>query len=199
MKAFYFKDGIQIVLAIVLTGSMAFAMQPTAVEEPQSASKVETVQTIENEPETAPEPVKTAVEEPKTTWRDNPNKCDEETQWIAKEEPFKCIDKPAPTESAAPDAAQYASDGTSCDDWIASAGIKDIANAKELIRRESGCDPRAVNPSSGACGVAQELPCGKSRCGWDGACQVRWMNSYVLGRYGSWANAVAFHNANNWY
>lgn len=87
-----------------------------------------------------------------------------------------------------------------CSDWLAQAGVSDIQNAMELIRRESGCNPNAVNPSSGACGVAQELPCGKSGCSLgDGACQVRWMNSYVANRYGSWANAVAFHNSRNWY
>lgn len=87
-----------------------------------------------------------------------------------------------------------------CADWIASAGIGDIINASELIRRESGCNPNAMNPSSGACGVAQELPCGKSGCSLgDGACQVKWMNSYVQSRYGTWAGAVAWHNANNWY
>jgi len=93
-----------------------------------------------------------------------------------------------------------ASASGSCADWIAGAGITDVANANELIRRESGCNPYAVNKSSGACGVAQELPCGKSGCSLDdGACQVRWMNSYVANRYGSWSAAVAFHNANNWY
>lgn len=87
-----------------------------------------------------------------------------------------------------------------CEEWIAAAGIKDKANARELISRESGCNPNARNPSSGACGVAQELPCGKSGCSLgDGACQVKWMNGYVLARYGSWANAIAFHNANNYY
>lgn len=87
-----------------------------------------------------------------------------------------------------------------CDEWIAMAGITDIANAKELIRRESNCNPNAVNPSSGACGVAQELPCGKSGCSLgDGACQIAWMQRYVNGRYGGWAGAIAFHNANNWY
>ena len=92
----------------------------------------------------------------------------------------------------------YASGG--CSDWIAQAGISDIANASELIRRESGCNPHAINTSSGACGIAQELPCGKSGCQLgDGQCQISWMNSYVQNRYGSWANAVAFHDRNNWY
>ena len=88
----------------------------------------------------------------------------------------------------------------SCSDWLAQAGVSDIANAMELIRRESGCNPNAVNKSSGACGVAQELPCGKSGCSLgDGACQVAWMKRYVEARYGSWAGAIQFHNANNWY
>jgi len=100
----------------------------------------------------------------------------------------KSVPKPAPVPTG------------SCSDWIRAAGISDVASASELIRRESGCNPNAINPSSGACGVAQELPCGKSGCSLgDGACQVKWMSSYVASRYGSWSGAVAFHNANNWY
>jgi hypothetical protein len=87
-----------------------------------------------------------------------------------------------------------------CASWIAAAGIPDVANAVNLISRESGCNPNAVNPSSGACGVAQELPCGKSGCAMgDGACQVAWMNQYVVQRYGSWAGAIGWHNSHNWY
>ena len=92
-----------------------------------------------------------------------------------------------------------AANGT-CADWLAAAGVTDVANAQELIRRESGCNPHAVNPSSGACGVAQELPCGKSGCSLgDGACQIAWMQRYVNSRYGGWAGAIAFHNAMGWY
>lgn len=87
-----------------------------------------------------------------------------------------------------------------CSEWLAQAGVTDTANAIWLINRESGCNPNAVNPSSGACGVAQELPCGKSGCNLgDGACQVAWMQRYVFGRYGSWANAVAHSQAVGWY
>lgn len=106
----------------------------------------------------------------------------------------------APSVSTKQQSVKVVMPSGSCADWIRGAGISDVGNAVELINRESGCNPNAANPSSGACGVAQELPCGKSGCSLgDGACQVRWMNSYVLGRYGSWAAAVAFHNANNWY
>lgn len=88
----------------------------------------------------------------------------------------------------------------SCSEWLASAGVTDTYNAMWLINKESGCNPYAVNRSSGACGVAQELPCGKSGCSLgDGACQVAWMQSYVFARYGSWANAVSFHLSHNWY
>ena len=87
-----------------------------------------------------------------------------------------------------------------CSEWLAKAGVNDTANAIWLINKESGCNPNAVNQSSGACGVAQELPCGKSGCSLgDGACQVAWMQRYVFARYGSWANAVAHSQAVGWY
>lgn len=85
-------------------------------------------------------------------------------------------------------------------DWIRTAKVDDVGSAIQLINRESGCNPYAVNPSSGACGIAQELPCGKSGCQLgESVCQIAWMQSYVKARYGSWANAVAFHDRNNWY
>lgn len=115
-------------------------------------------------------------------------------QLLKKKQAVKQVVKPKPAR------APVRTFGGNCDSWIAGAGITDLVNARELIGRESGCNPYARNPSSGACGVAQELPCGKSGCALgDGACQVRWMNGYVLGRYGSWSAAVAFHNANNYY
>jgi hypothetical protein len=87
-----------------------------------------------------------------------------------------------------------------CASWLAAAGVTDMTSATNLIQRESGCNPYAVNRTSGACGVAQEVPCGKSGCSsGDGACQVQWMNGYVLARYSSWANALAFQIANGWY
>jgi len=90
--------------------------------------------------------------------------------------------------------------GEECLNWLYNAGVEEIDTALYLISKESGCDPYAVNRQSGACGVAQELPCGKSKCEWgDGQCQVHWMNDYVHERYGSWAAAVAFWRANRYY
>lgn len=84
----------------------------------------------------------------------------------------------------------YASGG--CADWMAQAGIPQTEATSKLILKESGCNPYAVNPSSGACGIAQEYPCGKSGCALgDGVCQLRWMQTYINGRYGSWDNALA--------
>ena len=43
----------------------------------------------------------------------------------------------------------------SCGEWMAAAGVTDPANAYTLIMRESGCNPNALNRSSGACGIPQ--------------------------------------------
>ena len=93
-----------------------------------------------------------------------------------------------------------------CQAWLASVVPGgELSTAIELQRRENGsCNPQLYNQGgSDACGVAQELPCGKSGCGMppnaDGQCQIRWMHSYVMGRYGSWANALSHHNRMNWY
>lgn len=93
-----------------------------------------------------------------------------------------------------------------CQAWLASVVPgAELSTAIELQRRENGsCNPQLYNQGgSDACGVAQELPCGKSGCGMppnaDGQCQIRWMHSYVMGRYGSWAAALNHHNRMNWY
>lgn len=196
-------DGLQILAAILITGSVVAAAAPIPTETtdskaPEAVKIVEADKDTQNESK-AQETTKKQEPEPKLTWQDNPKKCDQNTHWIAKEAPYNCILKEKSASPAATSSKVVSVSG-SCGDWIRAAGISDLANANELIRRESGCNPNAVNPTSGACGVAQELPCGKSGCSLgDGACQVKWMNTYVLARYGSWANAVGFHNRNNWY
>ena len=88
----------------------------------------------------------------------------------------------------------------SCSDWLAEAGITDIADAMAIIDMESDCNAYAIEPTTGACGVAQENPCGKSGCELgDGACEVAWMNRYVIERYGSWSAALAFHLVHGYY
>lgn len=88
----------------------------------------------------------------------------------------------------------------SCHDWMAAAGITDINNAYWLIMKESGCNPNAVNKSSGACGIGQQLPCGKWAHTWNEPVGAMIdMQGYVMARYGSWANAVAHSQAKGWY
>jgi vacuolar-type H+-ATPase subunit I/STV1 len=88
--------------------------------------------------------------------------------------------------------------------WMLEAGIPEDQwqVAYELVRRESTWNPNAVNPSSGACGLAQSLPCGKqAKYGaWDDpVANLKWQYEYVNGRYGGYAQAIAFHDSNNWY
>lgn len=86
------------------------------------------------------------------------------------------------------------------------AGIpeKDWEYTDYIVRHESSWNPRAFNPSSGSCGLAQALPCKKMAShGKDyrhnPVTQLRWMKEYVSNRYGSFRNAAAFWNNNEWY
>lgn len=98
-----------------------------------------------------------------------------------------------------------------CGEWIAQAGITSPI-AYELITRESKCNPCVINGGAVDCnysgnrayGIPQALPGNKmasAGADWktNPVTQLKWMQSYVMGRYGSWENAKAFHDANNWY
>ena len=81
---------------------------------------------------------------------------------------------------------------------------EELPQAKELIRRESNDNPTAINSTSGAGGVPQALPPSKMGCRLtqdirDYMCQIFWMKGYVLQRYGSFTNALAWHTEHNWY
>jgi hypothetical protein len=70
----------------------------------------------------------------------------------------------------------------------------------ELISRESGLNPQAINPSSGACGLFQAYPCSKLPCSLDDVDgQIEWGYKYIINRYGSAKQALEFHNQKNWY
>lgn len=111
----------------------------------------------------------------------------------------KARDIASRAETAARQAVQpsraYASTG-SCADWMAQAGVPNNYASNELIRRESNCNPRAVNSSSGACGIPQNI---NGCTTYDPVAQLRWMQNYVVSRYKTWEAAVAFHDRNNWY
>ncbi|MDO4781079.1 MAG: ubiquitin-like domain-containing protein [Candidatus Saccharibacteria bacterium] len=92
--------------------------------------------------------------------------------------------------------------GGNKDQWLAAAGIPrdQWGYADWLVKKESGWNPNAVNRSSGACGLAQALPCSKVGADpYNPVVSLRWMHGYVLRRYGSWEAAVAHSKARGWY
>lgn len=79
-------------------------------------------------------------------------------------------------------------------------GIQEWGYFEELIMRESGWSPYAINQSSGACGLGQALPCSKLGVElWDYEGQLNWIVNYISTRYDTPAKAIEFHNSNNWY
>lgn len=73
-----------------------------------------------------------------------------------------------------------------------------------IVTRESRWNVLATNPSSGAYGLCQALPGTKmasAGADWqtNAVTQLRWCNSYAVGRYGSWAAAYDFWLANKWW
>lgn len=67
-----------------------------------------------------------------------------------------------------------------------------------VVSRESGWDPHAVNPSSGAAGLAQSLGHGFVDLN-DPRGQLIWMLRYVDVRYGGPCGAAAFWRAHHYY
>lgn len=72
---------------------------------------------------------------------------------------------------------------------------------EELWHYESGWNPNAKNPSSGACGIVQAWPCSKIPNPSDVHSQIDWGITYIADRYGSPASALAFWHSQypHWY
>lgn len=87
-------------------------------------------------------------------------------------------------------------------DWMRAAGIPQSQwqYVDYIVGRESGWNPNAVNKSSGACSLAQALPCSKIGANWrDPVVALKWQFAYVNARYGGYAGAYAFWSQNSWY
>jgi transglycosylase-like protein len=91
-------------------------------------------------------------------------------------------------------------------DWMSAAGIpaKDQGIANAIISQESGWQVTIMNKSSGAYGIPQALPGSKmasAGADWqtNPITQLKWMNSYVIGRYKSWQAAYEFKNRTGGY
>lgn len=100
-----------------------------------------------------------------------------------------------------PSAMLYTGGGNK-DQWLAASQIPrdQWGYAEWLVQKESGWNPNARNRSSGACGLAQALPCSKVPGNpHDPVNSLNWMHGYVMRRYGSWANAVQHSKTKGWY
>ena len=88
---------------------------------------------------------------------------------------------------------------------IASSRNWSLADWQRLVQKESGGDPTARNPTSGAFGLGQFLGATAQAYAKYGALstdpvqQIQAMARYIGDRYGTPSAALAFHNRNNWY
>lgn len=117
--------------------------------EPEKVAEV-VEEKIEEESSDAEEKEEPKQKEKVLTWRDNPNDCDQSKQYIAAEEPFRCIDKPAPTRNT--NASQASSPSVSrnstnnCEQYrhLVSQYSWDTDTMMRAMRLESSCNPNAV-------------------------------------------------------
>ncbi len=120
-----------------------------------------------------------------------------EIQSIVIAEPVKQIERIG----IKPEYLPYTGGGTKTE-WLAASGIAEEywGYVDFMVTRESSWNPNAVNRSSGACGLAQALPCSKVPGNpFDPVNSLQWMNGYVNGRYGGWEGAYSFWQRNKWY
>jgi hypothetical protein len=124
---------------------------------------------------------------------------------VSRKEIASLVTKPAEKQveiiGTKPNFMPYTGGGTKTE-WLAASNIPQSqwGYADYLVQKESGWNPNAQNPSSGACGLAQALPCSKLGANWTNPIvALNWMNGYVMGRYGSWENAVAHSKSMGWY
>jgi hypothetical protein len=196
MKRTHILDALQVTAALLITsGMVAYAAplpRPVTVK-PASINTVVTAKPKVATPVTAPvAPVVTpvAVVTATPTWQDNPNHCDQNSQYIAATAPFGCIDKQTPTTIANTAVAAPAASVV--------AGCGDNQYAQYIYQHESGCNLNAVN-SGGCRGIGQACPGSKLPCGADYACQNEFFTNYAISKYGSWQAAYNFWVNNHWW
>lgn len=177
---------------------------PTTKHRSQPDTLSTSIEAVAATPTPTPEPTPSPT--PDITWRDNPQGCNELTQWIALEPPHYCIDKPRPTVARIDPVSTPDRPGGDKYSWMTSAGIpqSDWQYVDYIVSRESGWSHTAVNPTSFATGLCQSLPAFKmATAGSDyltnPVTQLRWCHSYATQRYRGWANAYAFWLTNHWW
>jgi hypothetical protein len=83
-------------------------------------------------------------------------------------------------------------------------GLEEMPCLDKLFTKESGWNPKARNPSSGAYGIPQALPADKMAAygsDWqtNPVPQIKWGLAYIKGRYGTPCNAWAHSQSTGWY
>lgn len=119
------------------------------------------------------------------------SKATREIQKVVSEQPAQ-QQAPAPVQQPLTDKQRIMQEaGIAPSDW----GAVDY-----IVSHESSWQSGAINPTSGSCGLVQELPCGKSGCTLgDAVCQLKWASNYAVTRYGSWWGAHSFWLSNQWW
>jgi uncharacterized protein YabE (DUF348 family) len=88
----------------------------------------------------------------------------------------------------------YTGGGTKTE-WLSQSNVPtdNWGIADYIVGRESGWNPNATNQRSGACGLAQALPCSKVPGNpYNPIDSLNWMNGYVNSRYGGWQGAYDY-------
>lgn len=114
----------------------------------------------------------------------------------------KTVEKAKTVSSPKPKTATPISGGNK-QTWLQASGIPESQwlAVDSIVSGESGWNPNAINPSSGACGLGQQLPCGKwdSYGAWNNpVAALKAMTDYVTWRYGSWSYAVTWRDCVGW-
>lgn len=186
------------VTGVVFLAALALFMAPRAVADSKKnvSGGLDVTSTLHN------------LKEQKS-WKNvvDPQLARRQEQEKKKEDERKAAEEARKAEEARVIASQPAptpppSQGGSKEAWMAAAGIPQNlwGYVDSIVSRESGWNPNAVNRSSGACGLGQQLPCGKWTGAWnDPVAALVAMTGYVNARYGGWAGAVAFWNSHHYY
>lgn len=131
-----------------------------------------------------------------------------EQQLSAKREAAKLA--AAKTQAAASFSGVAYAAGGNKDSWLAASGIPkgEWGYVDWIVSRESGWDPCAYYPGQSncnarpvnACGLVQQNPCHKIPGDWrDPVAALKWQYQYVKDRYGGYAQAVSYWQANGHY
>ena len=122
---------------------------------------------------------------------------------VIKAEAPKVVDTTSVTPTPAPEPPKPKPKPTGTKyDWMQQAGIpeSDWQYVDYIVSKESSWNPNAVNRSSGACSLAQALPCSKIPGDWRNPVNaLRWQYQYVKARYGGYHGAYNFWITNHWY